>query len=345
MDLTLVIPDLIPERPAGALVDVYRDLHVPDLAFLLARARRQSMSGASLEAWLCARFGLETAGDLPVAALTLLAEHGQPGDAWWLRADPVHLEAGHDRLVLTGPEALDIDRVEAEALVAALNTHFAGGTFSFHHIEPDHWYLRLPAPLEVRTHALPETMGRSIAGRLPEGPDAPRLARLMNEAQMLLHAHPVNQAREARGQPAINSLWLWGGGRLPAVTGRPCARLWADDLLAKGLALASDTPWSELPPGGTGLLQTQAEGPQLVVLDRLRRPTAHGDADAWRHALRVLEERWFKPLAHAFRRGRIAALTILALAPRHGMRFELGPSARWKFWRRLRPLGDYAGPG
>ena len=29
---------------------------------------------------------------------------------------------------------------------------------------------------------------------------------------MLLHAHPVNEAREARGEPAVNSLWLWGAG-------------------------------------------------------------------------------------------------------------------------------------
>jgi hypothetical protein len=42
----------------------------------------------------------------------------------------------------------------------------------------------------------------------------------INEAQMVLHAHPVNQARQAAGQPVVNSLWPWGGGRLPAATHR-----------------------------------------------------------------------------------------------------------------------------
>ena len=40
----------------------------------------------------------------------------------------------------------------------------------------------------------------------------------MNEAQMILHTHPVNAEREARGMPAVNSVWLWGGGTLPAIT-------------------------------------------------------------------------------------------------------------------------------
>jgi hypothetical protein len=31
---------------------------------------------------------------------------------------------------------------------------------------------------------------------------------------MLLFAHPVNQARESKNLPAINSIWCYGGGLL-----------------------------------------------------------------------------------------------------------------------------------
>jgi len=31
----------------------------------------------------------------------------------------------------------------------------------------------------------------------------------LNELQMQLHDHPLNQAREARGELPVNSLWLW----------------------------------------------------------------------------------------------------------------------------------------
>jgi hypothetical protein len=47
--------------------------------------------------------------------------------------------------------------------------------------------------------------------------DAARLVRrLQNEMQMLLYTHPINDARAARGAPAVNSFWLSGTGDLPA---------------------------------------------------------------------------------------------------------------------------------
>lgn len=343
MELTLVIPDLIPSQPAGALVDVYRDLAVPDLAFLLARAQRRAFPGIGLETWLGRHFGLGEDDELPVAALSLLAEHGDPGEAYWLCVDPVHLEPHRDQLVLGGPETLAIGRTEADALVAMLNAHFSGHGISFHHIRPDRWYARLTKPLALRTHPLPEVSGHSINALMPAGPDGGRLRRLMNDVQMLLHAHPVNRAREAQGQPTVNSIWPWGGGRLPAVEARPFDHVWADDLLAQGLALASHTPCAELPANGHVLLEAAEADNHLVVLDGLRAAAARGEAEVWRRALRNLEEKWFKPLAQAFRKGRLTGLVILALGRPHGMRFELAPRARWKFWRRARPLAHYAG--
>ncbi len=58
-------------------------------------------------------------------------------------------------------------------------------------------------------------MNRSINSHLPRGDDALAWHRVMNEAQMIMHAHPVTAAREARGAPPANSIWLWGGGTLP----------------------------------------------------------------------------------------------------------------------------------
>lgn len=343
MRLTLLIPDLIPARPPGGLIDVYRDLHVPDLAFLLGRARRRSTPGTSLEAWLCRAFGVTADPDLPIAALTLLAEHGNPGDAFWMRADPVHLQAQQDQLVLFGTEALAISRAEADQLLEALNAHFAGSAYTFHGLRPEHWYARLPAAIDIRTAALPDVVGRSINSHLPEGNDGAKLRKLMNEVQMLLHAHPVNQMREAQGQPAINSLWFWGSGRLPTVHARPYAHVWADNVVAQGLASAAHSHCSDLPDQGSVLLQNAAgDGEHLLVLDSLRSAASQGDHAAWQKGLRALEENWFKPLAHAYRKGRLEELTIHALDRRHSMAFTLGPRARWKFWRRPRALKDYA---
>ena len=40
---------------------------------------------------------------------------------------------------------------------------------------------------------------------------------MQSEAQLVFYAHPVNEAREARGEPAVNSFWLSGCGRAQAV--------------------------------------------------------------------------------------------------------------------------------
>ncbi|MCZ7655242.1 MAG: hypothetical protein M5R42_14705 [Rhodocyclaceae bacterium] len=52
--------------------------------------------------------------------------------------------------------------------------------------------------------------GRTIEPFLPQGDDAREWRRFINEAQVLLHNHPINMAREAEGRPTVNSLWPWG---------------------------------------------------------------------------------------------------------------------------------------
>jgi hypothetical protein len=66
-------------------------------------------------------------------------------------------------------------------------------------------------------------VGRDVDPWLPAGVHGRLLRRLQNEMQMLLYTHPVNEARSARGEPAINSLWFSGTGRLPPHTGDAAA--------------------------------------------------------------------------------------------------------------------------
>ena len=42
------------------------------------------------------------------------------------------------------------------------------------------------------------------------------LRRLQSEVQMLLYTHPINAARESRGELAVNSFWLSGTGCTPS---------------------------------------------------------------------------------------------------------------------------------
>src|SRR2546421_398768 len=76
--------------------------------------------------------------------------------------------------------------------------------------------------------------GCDVATGLPPNPASPG-HQLLNEAQMVLHTLPVNESRESRGEPPINSVWLWGAGSAPAVAAPPWQSVSAAEPLALGL--------------------------------------------------------------------------------------------------------------
>jgi hypothetical protein len=214
---------------------------------------------------------------------------------------------------------------------------------SFHAMEPHRWYVRMSKPLEIITQPLFAVAGRGIGRHLATGYHGGKLNQFMTEAQMLLHAHPVNQARETQGLPSINSIWPWGGGRLPAVNERPCSHIWSSNAIAQGLARASRSVYSGLPAHAHAVLQEDGRGTHnLVVLDMLRGPAAYGDYAGWQKAMRSLEEKWMRPLAHAYRKGQIQSLTLHALSHSQHLQFSLERSARWQVWRRPASLAHYA---
>ena len=58
---------------------------------------------------------------------------------------------------------------------------------------------------------------------------------------MLLHQHPVNEAREARGELPVNSFWLSGCGRAQAAT----AAITVDDRLRAPLLAEDWAGWAD----------------------------------------------------------------------------------------------------
>lgn len=330
----LLVPDLF--WPAAAGDEPCRGLALPALETLLGRGRRVRIPGSSLERWLAGRYRL--ADGLPLAPYSLRGDGGEPGADYWMRADPVHLKLHGDRLILAEASRLAVTPDETREFVAALNSHFAGAGISFVAPHPQRWYVRTRD--EARLHATPtsEAAGRSIEALLPRGDDSARWRRVMNEAQMLLHQHPRNEAREQEGRPAVNSVWIWGAGR----DGRLAAAydvLWADDPVAKGLAAASGGVVRPLPPTGASLLESGG-GTRLAVLPLPA--TAYGDLAEWREAVVALERTWLAVLLAGLRDAALDSLTLHGLGPDHGYTSVLTRRDRLRFWRTRRPLRSYA---
>ena len=345
MHCTLFIPGLMWPRPGAQ--EVTRGLEVPALRKLLARGRAQRCAAIAPEGWLCQAFEVERAQDWPIAPLTLELDGGEPGDVYWLRADPIHIKVERQRLLLVHSALFEIDHGEAQALAAALNAHFAADGYAFSAPHPRRWYVKLPRLPRLVTHSVSEAAGRELQSCLPEGPDALAWHRVFNEAQMLLHTHPVNEAREERGEPAINSVWLWGGGTRPAVRGRPYDAVWSDDAAAAALAAAACVTAEALPADASAwIARVAGAAPHLrsglLVLDAAAGAAAYGDVEAWRDRLARLEALWLAPLLRELHAGRIDSLAIVVPGPEAGFRFEVTRADLYKVWRSVKPLSAYA---
>lgn len=303
---------------------------LPGLEMLLAHARNAGRHEGDATQWLCRLFGVERQHDWPLAPFSALGDGLMPGGDYWLRADPVHLHLLRDRMVLADDAPLELAREEVPPLLAAVNRHFAADGLEFFAPQPGRWYLRMKSPCAIQTYALADAFGRDVDRMLPQGADAMLWHRRMNEIQMLLHGHPVNLAREERGEPAVNSLWFWGGGVLPVVES-PLVGVYAEDVLARGLQCANQGEASPLPPSAAEWLETlPGEGEHLIVLNMTEN-------------IEHMEQRWFAPLLHELKRGRVAGIH-LHLAQRGQVdSFVVERISKWKFWRRSKTLGDVLG--
>jgi hypothetical protein len=137
------------------------------------------------------------------------------GNSYWLYAAPVHLVLQRDTFSLAEPAPLALNQQESDALTSALNKHFAGDGISFFWHE-NTWFLRLENNPNIQTHAPQASLNKAVGAYLPTGDGAIAWASLTNEIQMLLFEHPINQARDAKNLPAINSIWCYGLGQLKA---------------------------------------------------------------------------------------------------------------------------------
>ena len=135
----------------------------------------------------------------------------------WLRLDPSNAmpDINGIRMLAYG-EMLNISDAEHQALVQTLRPMLEAQDIALDWPVTSRAYLGLPLTVPqataLRTSPTWDVLGEDLLDYFP-GPSgdalAKRLRGLMNELQVELHDHPVNQGRRQRGLPAVNVLWPW----------------------------------------------------------------------------------------------------------------------------------------
>ncbi len=342
--LTLLVVGLTgagwPDRPEILL----EGLELDALQGLLARGDRIASGVDGREAELRRLFdgvsGSRADPDIefPVAALTLYSDSGRRPEGYWLRADPVHIEAGRDRLIMTGGEGLELGADEARALCDEINTHLAGEGMYLIAPTPARWYFRWPQAPELCFEPLTDVIGDDLFHHMPGGEAGRDWRRRLNEIQMLMHASPVNHARREQGRVEVSGVWIWGGGVLPDARGCAFSAVWSDDPLTRGIALNAGLTPAATPALATAWLSAAGPGAHLLTIDTLQAPLQLGDLETWRARLASLQRDWIAPLADALRDRGIDRLIISAAA---GAEYHVTRRALRRWWRRTRPLTGY----
>jgi len=165
----------------------------------------------------------------------------------------------------------EITTAEAAELIRAVDEAFRTDEILFYPgISYRHCMIWHQGPVGLNLTPPHDISDRKITEYLPQNPV---ILDLMKRSYEILKDHPINQDRIARGLNPANSIWLWGEGTRPGVTGFEAAYgvkasvISAVDLI-KGIGLCAGMKVIEV-EGATGNIDTNFKGKGEAALKTL----------------------------------------------------------------------------
>jgi hypothetical protein len=362
--LHLLLPFALPA--AADASTAFHDIRSPALDRLIARATLvERVVGEDFqrtlphERWVARQFGAlpadaAAADEAPLAPYMLRADGGEPGSATWGCVQPVHVRIAHDHLVLIDPASLELSDDEARALLAVARPLIEELGVRIEAPKPARWYLSGDGFGMLAGASPLRASGRNIEIWLPHeahsGERSRAWMKLQNEVQMAWFEHPVNEAREARGLPAVNSIWFHAQGAAQPVRS-PFARVFSDAAATRGLALSAGVE-TGAPPASFGALAAFASrvgdangnstaasasgdtNSMLVELDPFSAPYIQQDWARWNDAFATVQTDWFEPALAALQSGELGELGLTLCGDTGSVTLTVTRGDLRKFWRR-----------
>ena len=213
----------------------------------------------------------------PLEAASLGVKLGADDIAF--RCNLVTLKFNGNKIVMEDFSAGHITNGEAKKVILDLNKALATNEIQFYPgVSYRHLMVMKNGAAQFSNLEEPEItpphdlIGKEISALLPKIKEP--VLTLMRASQELLKNHPVNEAREAKGLPPANSIWLWGQGRSPQMI--PLKERFSIDgyvisavHLIKGIGILAGLEVMDV-PGITGYFDTNYDGKAQYTLKGLR---------------------------------------------------------------------------
>jgi hypothetical protein len=270
------------------------------------------------------------------SAITPPASPATPGGTAWI-ATPVHLIAGLTSLHLDRRSILRLPPTDCESFANDFNRTFAGSDLLLKPLPSGDFLLQGPATLTGSTTEPARALVADLEASLPKGADSKPLKRLGAELEMWLHATPLNETRQRRGELPVSALWLWGGGphatAAMSVTRSPQPQTnlaFGTDPYFAGLTHLLGIPSRALPDQLNSILGDDPYARRAVLVAEVTPMLQSNPRWTLFEVLAELDRRLISPALTALRGGTLESVILIA----NDAELRLGRRDHLRFWRR-----------
>jgi hypothetical protein len=350
--ISLVLPFALPAPEFAP--DLVRALEAPSLASLLSRTSEhvlRPLDGAARvlphELWIARTLGLAN-GAAPGLAASAMRGYGlDPQDGTWFVVNPGHIQIAHSHLMLVETRQLGLGEQDSRALFEIARACCEEAGHGLLYGAPDTWFLRADDWDGIHTASPDAAVGMNLTDWVPTGAQSRAFRKLQNEVQVSWYTHPVNTAREARGQAPVNAIWPWAAASVASEHAQMLVARAAGKLAPRPAVSTYDTPgWltaladqrldsldgivDRLTDAGADA----ASNGRLLACGNAAAPAIAADWYGWLQEMHRLEEALFAPLLEAVKQGRIKRLRLVLSHRDALLESTTTPMAQRKFWRR-----------
>ena len=186
----------------------------------------------------------------------------------------VTLQASHNDMVMKDYTADHLSSEESINYLNALQTQISDFGVTFYPgVGPHNIMVMNSKPFTKRLTSPNELIGEGIRKFMPADAEFKDLIYIINQAQIILHNHPVNKKRKLESLDSANSIWLWGNGKngtLPSFEKKygKSGSLISASLLFQGMAKSAEMRVVKV-EGASGFAETNFENKVKAAIHEL----------------------------------------------------------------------------